>query len=435
LLGSVNTVGPTPFIEGASGPFGGNLISGNLNYGVFIGGNSRSNSINGNLIGTDASGSAAIGNGLSGVEIRSTVSHIVAGDAESGGPPNVISGNGVGIHVDALGAGCDSGISIFRNFIGTDVTGTEPLGNIGAGIVTTNDACVLVGFPAEGYENVIASNGGDGIHLEGTSFSALFNNRIGTDRTGSISLGNGGAGVAVIASDHVTINGPYENFPSVISANAVGIDIVDSNDTIVGASFIGTDRSGTQPLGNKGEGVRISGSRNTIGAGNLFTGADSTANTIAFNGRAGVLVRAGSANPLLANAIFANAGLGIDLSPLGVNPIDPQDSDTGPNDSQNAPKLTSAVRGPEVTVVRGVLHSVPNTTFFIELFTDAACDPSGSGEGKPVTAVEVTTNDGGTSSFSTSFPSADVSNVMTSTATNPAGSTSEFSLCESVRRG
>jgi hypothetical protein len=429
LLGSSNSVGPTPFIEDASGPFGGNVISGNLDYGVFIGGVSRFNGILGNLIGTDAAGSARIGNGISGVEIRGSDANGIAGDPSSGIPPNVISGNGVGVHVDGVGAHA----FFYGNYIGTDATGMNPLGNLGAGIVTTNGALVQVGHPSEGTGNVIAGNGGDGIRLERTSGSELFNNRIGTDRTGSLPLGNGGAGIAVVASDHVTINGPYNNFPSVIGANAVGIDIVDSSDTVVGATFIGTDPSGTKPLGNDGAGVRIAGSRNTIGAGNLFTGADSFSTTIAFSGGPGVLVQAGSANPILANAIFANTGLGIDLSPFGVNPSDPGDTDTGPNDSQNPPKLTSAVRRPEVTVVRGVLHSRPNTKFLIELFTDTGCHPSGSGEGKRfVTDVNVTTNAGGSRSFSTSFPSFDVGNVMTATATDPAGSTSEFSVCESV---
>src|SRR5207247_1831370 len=83
------------------------------------------------------------------------------------------------------------------------------------------------------------------------------------------------------------------------------------------------------------------------------------------------------------------------------------------------------------------------TTFRIELFSNDTCDPSGYGEGSglftPVLGgqvggnfgiVMVTTDAAGNASFGpTTFSDSYVSSVVTATATDAAGNTSEFSAC------
>jgi hypothetical protein len=89
---------------------------------------------------------------------------------------------------------------------------------------------------------------------------------------------------------------------------------------------------------------------------NTVGGASSAANTIAFNGGAGVPV-AGDAistgNSILRNSIFSNALLGIDLGFDGKTPNDAGDGDLGENNLQNKPILTSAVTSSGSTTLKG----------------------------------------------------------------------------------
>jgi hypothetical protein len=152
---------------------------------------------------------------------------------------------------------------------------------------------------------------------------------------------------------------------------------------------------------------------------------------IAFNGgQGGVVVRNGTGSAILGNSIYGNGGLGIDLVPLGPNPNDPGDADTGPNELQNAPMLTAASTTNGTVKVDGTLSSHPNTTYLLEFFANAACDETGFGEGQEFVADRyVTTDATGTATFSFSFGSGHVGDVITSTATDPSANTSEFSNC------
>ncbi len=68
-------------------------------------------------------------------------------------------------------------------------------------------------------------------------------------------------------------------------------------------------RSGTARIG------RLHPDEREQRIGSLTTGVG---NTIAFNGSVGVRVDSGTGNAIVYNQIFSNAGLGIDLAPLGV---------------------------------------------------------------------------------------------------------------------
>ena len=174
-----------------------------------------------------------------------------------------------------------------------------------------------------------------------------------------------------------------------------------------------------------------------LAAGNIVGGTTEGAdNKIAFNGRRGVslLSGTGTGNAILTNSISTNTGLGIDLSPSGVTPNDSGDGDTGANNLQNFPVLTSATTGSGTITVGGTLDSSPSTAFRVELFANAACDPSGNGEGETFLGFkDVTTDDGGNVSFTAAFSAAvTVGQLITATATDPSNNTSEFSSCQSV---
>ena len=152
-------------------------------------------------------------------------------------------------------------------------------------------------------------------------------------------------------------------------------------------------------LGNTGDGVFDNGpdaafGGTTPGAGNVisFNGSNGIvfqfgqtlilSNTISFNGRFGVWVQGSPGATILGNSIFGNANLGIGLGSDGVTPNDPCDTDSGPNNTQNFPVLSSAISNGLNTTIQGMLNSTPSATFTIEFFANTACDTSGFGEGQ-----------------------------------------------------
>ncbi len=163
-----------------------------------------------------------------------------------------------------------------------------------------------------------------------------------------------------------------------------------------------------------------------------------TSNVIAHSGQDGVQVATGTGNEVTENEIHTNGGLGIDLFPNGVTANDSGDGDTGPNNRQNFPVVTSAVvdSGGDATIT-GTLNSTPSTTFRVEAFSQSGCDASGNGEGEDfVGAVtDVTTDASGDASFEVTAPTGVAAgNAVTTTATKTTGSadTSEFSACKTA---
>ncbi len=192
-------------------------------------------------------------------------------------------------------------------------------------------------------------------------------------------------------------------------------------------NYIGTDATGTADLGNIWAGVQLFNyaSDNTIGGNGSYAN-----NIVAHNGGDGICVASGAGNAILFNSIFDNGGLGIDLSNDGVTQNDPGDSDTGANNLQNFPELTSATLSGDDMIVTGTLDTgVPNDFFTICVFCNGLADPSGHGEGETcVWVAQVETSPGGNASFTMAIPIPDaVCRFVTATATDPDNSTSEFS--------
>ena len=86
----INTVGDT---VGGTTATAGNVISGNLNYGIRLSGSAQSNVVEGNDIGTAKNGSSAVGNAQDGIHIQDSASDNTIGGTVSGAG-NVIEFNG-----------------------------------------------------------------------------------------------------------------------------------------------------------------------------------------------------------------------------------------------------------------------------------------------------------------------------------------------------
>ena len=404
----------------------GNLISGNQSGGIVTSGNSTR--IQGNLIGTDVTGTKKIPNSTG---ISANGQNILVGGVTAGAR-NVISGNSSdGVSIRGAGS------KVQGNFIGTDITGTLALSNSGNGVSAVDGA--LIGGTEPGARNIISTNGtfsnncNISLGFSNTDTGATIQgNYIGTDVTGTKALGGSSAGINITSNNH-TIGGLVPEARNVISGNSVGIQLGFFSTTVgnvIQGNFIGLNATGTGPLPNNQQGIAINGAvNNTIGGSQI-----EAANKIAFNGAGGITVSGNAqGNSIRGNSIFSNNGLGIDLGANGVTPNDGSDPDTGPNNLQNFPVITGVMSSSNSTTIQGTLKSLSNTTFRIDFYSNGSVDPSGNGEGAQFfNTTSVTTDGNGDATINATFPIAlPVGRVITATATDPNGNTSEFSAANS----
>ncbi|HEX9736766.1 MAG TPA: IPTL-CTERM sorting domain-containing protein [Thermoanaerobaculia bacterium] len=310
----------------------------------------------------------------------------------------------------------------------------------GHGVVVANVSRVAVGGILPNQPNVVVDNEGDGVRVAGAAAAdvAVESNRIGTD--GDSRRANGGDGVAVEGASRVTIHGNQ------ISANGgVGVAVRGdaARDNVVVDNVVGLSRSGAA-LGNLRGGVLIDGATQTTVGGE----DENDGNVIGFNGDpastdpdagAGVTVLAGTGNRILRNVLFANRGLGIDLSrdgvrADGVNEADEGDGDSGANELQNAPVLGGVGLPDGATDFFGSLTGSPDTLYRLDFYSSPQCDPSGFGEGRVHLGTffgDPFTRSGadGRLDFDVRLAIDVGEERLTATATDPAGNTSEFSNC------
>jgi CSLREA domain-containing protein len=404
---------------------GGNTIIGNF-IGVTPGNTAAGNGADGirikdganNKIGTPAAADRNLisangqANVFAGLEITGT-----------GATGNLVQGNYVG--TDATGAAAMGNSTTF-----------------GYGIIIFGGASTnTIGGTAAGAGNVVSGNGG-GITLQGglqtLNQDVVQGNRIGTNAAGTAAVANLFMGIGTVAfASGTVIGGTAAGAGNLISGNTTdGIGLYGSNGTgtRVEGNLIGTDVTGTSAIPNGGSGVFIEDDSGSAVIGGMAAG---TANTIAFNTKNGVNLKVFFAPgpqgfAILGNSIHDNGQLGIDLNNDGVTANDGGDGDTGPNGLQNFPVLTSASSNGVHTIVAGTLNSTANTTFRVEFFASPSCDASGNGEGRTfLGAASVTTDGSGNANINATFPVGSTG-VLTATATDPTNDTSEFSACNAI---
>lgn len=197
--------------------------------------------VEGNLIGTDASGTQVIANNI-GIDLGSSSPGIRVGCTGSGctaaGHPsrNVISGNTLGVRI---GSGSGPGISsleIKGNYIGTDGSGVKPLPNGHSGCPAncagiwvqqggTSPSPVIVGGFAAGESNVIAFNNGPGINGPDGRASESFDNQgntIHNNRGTDIAFVLNAARILNDAGDADIGTNNQQNWPEIQSASVSG---------------------------------------------------------------------------------------------------------------------------------------------------------------------------------------------------------------------
>lgn len=272
-----------------------NVISGNTNgpgVRVFSG----AVTVQGNFIGTDGSGTAAVPN-QSGISVRENSAGAVIGGSDAG-EGNLISGNADhGIVGDANTA--VSGLAIEGNTIGLNAAGTATLSNQDDGInIGANHSDVTIGGTTAGAGNVISGNGGDGIETKGDTVTVV-QNTIGLDATGTARRANTLMGVrSLVGTEGIRVGGSTAAAGNVISGNGedgvlIGKQTVDA---IVRGNNIGVAADGSTDLGNGGGGVYMDEAADAVIGGSQ----PGEANVISGNDEYGVtIIGAASQNPIV----------------------------------------------------------------------------------------------------------------------------------------
>ncbi len=387
------------------------------------------NVVEGCYIGTDAAGTADASTGGQGIRLITSPNNTIGGLTAA--DRNLISGN------DAGGIGCEisQGLVVQGNLIGTDVTGTVSIPN-GTGISLSGCDSAAIGGSFAGAGNVISGNLGGGIGMSGGSGIIIRGNLIGTDVTGTFSLGHQSLGINDSGGGDVEIGGAGAGEGNVISGNTqMGIYVYNfaTNTTIYG-NKIGTDVTGALPLPNvtgistaNVTGVVIGGTG--PGQGNVIA---YNSGVLLFSVPVGVLVQS-SANQVTirGNSIHDNEQLGIDLNGDGPTPNDPLDADVSPNNYQNFPIVQSVVYGASDVEVLGKFNSVPSTQYTFDFYANAACTrfPRDFNEGETyLGSSQITTDGAGHFDFDVTLPVVVENGARIGvTATDPSGNTSEFS--------
>jgi parallel beta-helix repeat protein len=378
----------------------GNVISGNSLQGVLMSDPGTSgNTVAGNFIGLSPDGSAAISNGWSGVEISGGASANVVG------PYNVISGNGNnGVLFNATAQNV-----VWNNFIGLNAAGTGAVGNTWAGVQ------LYYGPQSNSITgNVVSGNGNDGVMLAGstTTGNVLTGNLIGLNAAGDAAVANAWRGVDLYNGAATNQVGGLGNARNFISGNGLdGVYIAFGSDgNVIQGNTIGLDIRSTTPVPNGNDGVLlyVNSAANLIGGVTL-----GAANLIA--GNAGAGVQAGYSatnNPIRGNSIFNNVGGAISLY-------------VGGNNELPAPALTAAVVTTN-TVVSGTYTGVNGTDYQLDFYADAP--PAASAEAMTYLGAISVAGTGGSAAFTVYLGvHLPAGRSVTATATDPDGNTSQLS--------
>ena len=365
-----------------------------------------------NRIGTNSAGDTAIPN-QTGVDAEvGTVGGARPGSSTGCvSPCNLISGNDVGVEANGTVEG---------NFIGTSLDGASPIPNrVGVSHASGSPNTVeqiggpdgIVGSAAcTGDCNLIAYNHygielGTPLVAGGQGAATIQGNLISSNQNEGVGIGPNGQ-----PDGTTTIGGPNAADGNLITGNGRGVLVGATGPPGISNVQI-THNAITQ---NRAEGVLIANTPNVVG----------------------ITVRM--------NQISGNSKLGIDLSLApapgllfqGDGPTPDQPNTDGPNHLEPFPQITNVTKAGGTVTITGRLPFFrgANGAGFrqIDIYGNPACDPSGYGQGQTYLGTAQTSplNNG---RFTLTRPApAPTITTITATSTAPNGSTSEYSRCATI---
>ena len=317
----------------------GNIISGNVGYGIYISGATISQTvIAGNWIGLNAAGDAALPNGQSGIYIGEAPAVRIGtnGDGTSDAlEGNVISGNtSTGI---LIGGDSSTGNKISGNVIGLNAQASAavPNGDAGVSIATSGN---VIGTDGDengdaAERNIISGNAIMGIAiLGGAGGNVVAGNWIGLDIAGTTAISNTMQGIYITQADNrIGTDGDGKSDElerNIVSGNGddgIYINYSGASGNVVAGNWVGLDATGNAALPNGGRGVFIGAGSNTIGTNGDGNGDAAEGNVISGNGNTGLYIQGSNTSGVIVagnliglnaagTAAIANAGNGLSIS-------------------------------------------------------------------------------------------------------------------------
>jgi serine/threonine protein kinase len=189
------------------------------------------------------------------------------------------------------------------NYLGVGLDGEAPQGNGENGLLIRDSPRNRIGGSSASDRNVISANKDHGIVISGAGSigNVVMGNRIGTDASGSLPLGNGRLGLSIASGARQNRVGTDADGRSdweernVISGNGVrGIDIIGkgTDDNLVAGNLVGTDGSGSAGIPNVSAGIQVyrGACHNFVGTNGDGIGDAWEGNLVSGNGGYGVFV-------------------------------------------------------------------------------------------------------------------------------------------------
>lgn len=417
---------------------GGNVIRGialyNMKASFYVGGSAASNNLwAGNIIGTDVTGTFVAPSTVTGatgiyLDVGANNNHI---GTSALADRNVISGN-ARMGVATYSQGTDS------NFVQNNIIGLSPLGdrrvrNFKHGVDINNASSFnMIGGTGPKEGNLISGDGdpseadpSGGVeisHDTSTIQNKVLGNCFGTDITcTTMTSFSYLQHYGIRFEDGVNNNEAAYNVIGNAKLVGVNFDAYYADNNFVHDNFIGVTRNGNPvPNGIYGVRVKYHAQHNKIGPNNIIA-----------NNPTGVLIEYNDElyNTITQNSIYNNSFLGIDLGPHeGVSyNTNGDDVDSGANNGLDYPVITGAT--PLQASGKACTDTSVPKPCTVEVFiaqSTASNDGGGLyGQGKTYLGSGTTAADG---SFTVALSGVNNGDLLTATATDAQGDTSEFSL-------
>ncbi|MCA9034843.1 MAG: hypothetical protein KDA91_06935, partial [Planctomycetaceae bacterium] len=247
--------------DGVEDALEGNLVSGNLGFGIVFGG--AGNIVAGNTIGLDVTGSVSLPNRRWGIEVfnaNGAAGPLIGTNADGISDTlerNVISTNTSGQIFLSNGA---ARVTIAGNYIGTNAAGTRGFENQASGIQGSFQQNLRIGGGRAGEGNLISGNN-VGVEVNSANSSVpviVAGNKIGTDAAGMFAIPNN---IGVRVSEWVTIGTDGDGLLDASEGNVIsgndGQGVLASNGSRVAGNLIGVGADGIRPLGNGSTGIEV----------------------------------------------------------------------------------------------------------------------------------------------------------------------------------